>query len=202
MSLFPGFFLLRNISLYLLFIQKEYTEMKKTITIFGSSRPAEGDEEFNAAYNLGKLLAQKGFNVCTGGYQGIMNAVSKGARENGADATGVTVRGWSSIPSSYLTKEIICENLNQRLEKLVELGDAYVVLQGGTGTLLELALVWEFINKKVLPVKPVISHSRMWKEIVAIIDKQLEKEKRVTGLVKSLDNMVEIAEYLQKKLTD
>ena len=123
MLLIPGFFLLWNISLYLLFIQKEYTEMKKTITIFGSSRPAEGDEEFNAAYNLGKLLAQKGFNVCTGGYQGIMNAVSKGARENGADATGVTVRGWSSIPSSYLTKEIICENLNQRLEKLVELGD-------------------------------------------------------------------------------
>lgn len=176
--------------------------MKKTITVFGSSRPAEGDAEFNDAYYLGKLLAQKGFNVCTGGYQGIMNAVSKGAKENGAEVIGVTVREWGSIPSSYLTKEIKCDNLNKRLEKLVELGDAYVVLQGGTGTLLELALVWEYINKKVSPVKPIVSHSKMWKEIVKIIDIQLEKEKRVTGLVKSFDDVGEIAEYLLKELTD
>ena len=89
--------------------------MKKTITVFGSSRPVEGEEEFNTAYSLGKLLAQKGFNVCTGGYQGIMNAVSKGAIEAGAEAIGVTVDGWSAVPSKYLTKEIKCSNLNKGL---------------------------------------------------------------------------------------
>ncbi len=131
--------------------------MKKTITIFGSARPVEGEDEFNTAYNLGKFLAQKGFNICTGGYQGIMNAVSKGANEAGAEEViGVTVKGWSSVPSKYLTKEICCENLNLRLEKLIELGDAYVVLQGGTGTLLELALVWEMMNKKMMVTKPIV----------------------------------------------
>ena len=176
--------------------------MKKTITVFGSSRPVEGEEEFNTAYNLGKLLAPKGFNICTGGYQGIMNAVSKGAIEAGAEAIGVTVDGWSAVPSKYLTKEIKCSNLNKRLEKLIESGDAYVILQGGTGTLVELALVWELVNKKILNAKPIVSHSTMWKEIAKIIDKQLIIEKRVTGLVKNFATVEEIAEYLAVNLQD
>jgi uncharacterized protein (TIGR00730 family) len=176
--------------------------MKKMITVFGSSRPVEGEEEYIAAYDLGKLLAQKGFNVCTGGYQGIMNAVSRGAAEAGSEVLGITVNGWSSVPSKYLTKEIKCENLNERLEKLIEAGDAYVVLQGGTGTLLELALVWEMVNKKMLPVKPIVSHSAMWKEIAQIIDRQLVLEKRVTGLVTNFNRVEEIADYLADKLND
>ncbi len=68
--------------------------MNKTITVFGSSQPKEGNEEFNSAYKLGILLAKNNFNVCTGGFQGIMNAVSKGAVENGAEAIGVTVDLW------------------------------------------------------------------------------------------------------------
>ncbi len=176
--------------------------MKKTITVFGSSRPIEGEEEYITAYKLGKQLAQKGFNICTGGYQGIMNAVSRGAKEGGAEVTGITVRGWGSIPSKYLTKEVKCEDLNERLQKLIEKGDAYVVLQGGTGTLLELALVWELINKKILPVKPIISHSMMWKKIAEIIDRQLTLEKRVTGLVKNFNTVEEIADYISDELTD
>ncbi len=176
--------------------------MKKTITVFGSSRPMEGDEEFSAAYNLGKLLAKKGFNVCSGGYQGIMDAVSKGAKEYGAETIGITVNEWGSIPSKYLTKEIKCNNLNERLGKLIELGDAYVILQGGTGTLLELALVWELINKRILKTKPVVSYSIMWKVITEIIDKQLAIEKRVTGLVKNFDTVEEIAKYLSESLND
>ncbi len=176
--------------------------MKKTITVFGSSRPVEGDEEYSSAYNLGKLLAKKGFNVCSGGYQGIMDAVSKGAKEYGAETIGITVNEWDSTPSKYLTKEIKCSNLNERLGKLIESGDAYVILQGGTGTLLELALVWELINKGILDTKPVVSHSAMWKEITEIIDKQLTIEKRVTGLVKNFDTVEEIAEYLSKCLND
>jgi predicted Rossmann-fold nucleotide-binding protein len=74
------------------------------------------------------------------------------------------------------------------------------VLQGGTGTLLELALVWELINKKILSVKPIVSHSTMWKEIAEIIDRQLRLEKRVTGLVRNFTGVDEIADYLAEEL--
>jgi uncharacterized protein (TIGR00730 family) len=174
--------------------------MKKTITVFGSSKPKENEEQFNTAFRLGSLLAQKGFNVCTGGYQGIMNAVSKGANENGAEAIGITVNGWGAIQSRYLTKEIKCNDLNERLQKLISYGDGYVILQGGTGTLLELSFIWELMNKKLLPVKPIATHSVMWKEIAEIIDKQLLFENRVTGLVKNFETVEEIVEYISGNL--
>ena len=174
--------------------------MKKTITVFGSSRPKENEDEFNFAYKLGALLAKNGFNVCTGGYQGIMNAVSKGANENGAEVTGITVNGWGAVPSKYLTKEIKCDSLYERIQKLISTGDAYVILQGGTGTLLELSFVWELMNKKLVPIKPIAAHSPMWKIITEIIDKQLFLEKRQTGLVQNFETAEEIVEFLEMKL--
>jgi len=174
--------------------------MRKTITVFGSSLPRSNDEEYETAYNLGRLLAQKGFNVCTGGYRGIMDAVSKGAAENGGEAIGVTVDLWGAVPSKYLTKEIKCKTLFERITKLVELGDAYVILQGGTGTLLELSVVWELMNKNLLKIKPVVCHSKMWNEIVAIMEKQIEHEGRKNGLIKCADSVEQIAEYLGEEL--
>lgn len=174
--------------------------MKKTVTVFGSSLPIEGDAEFETAYRLGSLLAQKGFSVCTGGYQGIMNAVSKGAYENQGEAIGILVDFWNSTPSNYLTKKIECDTLFERIEKLMNAGDAYVILQGGTGTLLELAAVWEFMNKDLSPIKPAACHSSVWSEITSAMDKQMIKEKRKTGLIKPFETVEEIVEFLSREL--
>ncbi|MEJ2196314.1 MAG: LOG family protein, partial [Ignavibacteriaceae bacterium] len=92
--------------------------------IFGSSKPKNGDDEYTIAYKLGRLLGESNFNVYTGGYFGIMEAVSKGAVEAGGDATGVTVVGWKQKGNSFLTKEIKCSSLFERLNKLIESGDA------------------------------------------------------------------------------
>lgn len=174
--------------------------MAKTITVFGSSKPVEGDEQYKIGYEMGKRLAQNGYNVCTGGFSGIMEAVSKGANEMGVDAVGVTVDTWDRMPNKYLTKEIKCNSLFDRVQKLIELGDGFVVLQGGTGTLLELAAVWELCNKKIMDQKPVACHSTMWKEVVAIINAQMEREGRETETVKAFDNTNEIVSYLKFKL--
>lgn len=174
--------------------------MKKTITIFGSSIPKQNESEYGTAYKLGIELAKRGYNVCTGGYQGIMDAVSKGAIENGAEVIGITVDLWGAVPSKYLTKEIRCETLFERITKLVETGDGYVILQGGTGTLLELSIVWELMNKNLLSTKPAACHSKMWKDIVEVMEKQIQREGRKTGLIKPCDSVEQIAEYLDKKL--
>ena len=173
---------------------------KRTVTVFGSSLPKEKDGEFETAYLLGKLLAQKNFNVCTGGYGGIMTAVSKGATEEGGEAIGITVDLWNVKANKYITKEIKCNSLFERISRLVEIGDAYVILQGGTGTLLELSAIWELMNKNLIGKKPAVCHSPMWKEIVAIIDKQISKEKQETGLIKSYESVNEMVDYLCKRL--
>jgi len=173
---------------------------KKTITIFGSSLPKEGEEEFIFAYNLGKQLAQNNFDVCSGGYRGIMHAASKGASEAGGTAIGITVDLWGAKPSEYLTKEIKCKSLPERIEKLIETGDGFVILQGGTGTLLELAFVWEMVNKKLIKRKPIVCHSIMWGKIVCVMEKQIKKEKRETGLIKPCNDVSEIIKNLISNL--
>ena len=65
-------------------------EKIKTITVFGSSRPEDGHADYAEALELGRALAAAGFAVCTGGYGGVMEAVSRGARESGGRVLAVT----------------------------------------------------------------------------------------------------------------
>jgi len=170
--------------------------MNKTITVFGSSQPNETDEQYKLAYELGSLLAKNGMDVCTGGFFGIMEAVSKGAVENGGEAIGVTVNIWGLDANKYLTKEMKCSSLFERINKLIEAGDGFVILQGGTGTLLELAAVWELSNKGLMDNKPIACHSSMWEEITSVMNEQMKLEGRDDDLVKSFDTVGEIVSYL------
>jgi hypothetical protein len=169
---------------------------KKFVTIFGSSIPKPGDVEYETAYILGKILAKEKINVCTGGFQGIMDAASKGAVENGAEAIGVTIEIYHANASKYLTQQIVTKTLFERLKNLMEIGDAYIVLRGGTGTLLELSIVWEYMNKGMMVEKPVACHSQLWEEITSSMEKQIVKEKRKTGLVKCFDKIEDCANYI------
>jgi len=174
--------------------------MKKSVTVFGSAMPLPGDSEYETAYELGKLLAIKGFDVVNGGYFGIMEAVSKGASENGSSVTGIILSYLKRKPNEFLNKVISCDNLFERISKLIELGDAYVILQGGTGTLLEFAAVWEYLNKNLINRKPVACHSTMWKGIGELINGQLKKEGKNTNFVFFFDDIDKLIEFVVSKL--
>jgi len=79
--------------------------MMKTVTIFGSSLPVPGEQEYEDAYTLGKSLALAGLRVCNGGNSGIMEASAKGAFENGGEAIGITIKKFTSY-NKYLTERI------------------------------------------------------------------------------------------------
>jgi len=170
------------------------------VTVFGSSIPSEGDVEYEQAYKLGKILAGSGISVCSGGFQGIMDAVSKGASEYEVERVGVLVDIFNAKPSQYLSKQINCSSLSERLMNLVELGDAFVVLPGGTGTMLELSLVWELTNKKLIDEKPIVCIGSMWKAIVFEMEKRIKAENRKLELVKCFDKVEEGGDYILKCL--
>jgi uncharacterized protein (TIGR00730 family) len=144
---------------------------KKTITIFGTSKAKEGDSAYALAYETGRLLAQAGFTIANGGYGGTMLAAAKGASEAGGEVIGVTCSAFkSSIPNKYISSEVDTVSLDERLDRLIQLGQAYVVLPGGTGTLLELAEVWELKNKGFLKTdRPIILLGGFWKPLVDLI---------------------------------
>ena len=150
--------------------------MSKVITVFGSSRPIEGDTEYQLAYEVGKHLARAGFTVCNGGFGGSMEASARGAKEAGGRTIGVTFDIKGRAANSWIDENIHVPALIDRMMKLVELGDAYVVLKGGTGTLLELAAVWEFINKGLLAAKPIVMIGDFWKNVVETLREEMLRE--------------------------
>lgn len=152
----------------------------KTITIFGNSKAEPESELYKLAFGIGACLAKAGFRIANGGYGGTMLAAAKAAAENGGQTVGVTCSAFKSSANEYIQQEISTPNLDRRLDKLIEIGDGFVVLPGRTGTLFELAKVWEFQNKGFhKTVKPIILASEFWQPLVDImksIDPNIDKE--------------------------
>ena len=141
----------------------------KIITVFGSSRPRFGDPHYAEARVLGAELAGKGFLVCSGGYAGVMEAVSRGAKEAGGRTLGVTAAFFRSRANRWVDEEIRVKNWHDRLWELVRRGHGYVVCRGGTGTLAELAVVWESLNKGVMTDRPLVAIGDFWKPVVKLV---------------------------------
>jgi len=142
------------------------TEKSKIITVFGSSRPEDGHVDYAEALELGRTLANAGFGVCTGGYGGVMEAVSRGARESGGRVLAVTSSFFKSRINRWVQEETRMVTWQERLFELVRLGDGYVACKGGTGTLVELAVVWEMLNKKAMQQRPFVVLGDFWQPIV------------------------------------
>src|SRR3970040_3068061 len=123
---------------------------RQVIPVSGSSRPPPGSDPYETARRLGAALAGVGFRAPSGGYGAAMEGVSRGAREAGGKTIGVTAAVFRSQANAWVEEEIRVATWQERLLKLVELGAGYVALPGGTGTLVELAVVWEGVHKGFL----------------------------------------------------
>ncbi|HEV8538621.1 MAG TPA: LOG family protein [Bacteroidota bacterium] len=147
-----------------------------TVTIFGSSRLRPEDPEYRIAHDLGALLAQNGYTICNGGYGGSMEATARGAKEHGGRTIGIITGMFSTTANPFIDTIVVTQTHAERLMKLVETGDAYVVLKGSTGTLLELAMVWEYLNKGILKNKPIIVLGEFWKPVIDTLKGELAWE--------------------------
>ena len=120
----------------------------KIITVFGSSRPREGEAHYAQAQALGAALAAQGLVVCSGGYGGVMEAVSRGAKEAGRAHARRDREIFQAVARiAWVDEEVRANTWQERLFELVKRGHGYVTCTGGTGTLVELAVVWEMLNK-------------------------------------------------------
>ena len=138
----------------------------KIVSVFGSSRPLPDDPDYEQARALGRALAEKGFQVCSGGYGGVMEAVSRGAKEAGGRTLAITAKFFRARPNAWVDEERAVESWEERLFELIRMGDGYVACKGGTGTLVELAVVWEMLNKGVMAGKPFATLGEFWTPIL------------------------------------
>ncbi len=136
------------------------------ISVFGGSRAREGDELYAEALWMGRLLGKSGFDVVTGGYAGVMEAVSRGAHEAGAHVKGITMKSFGETVNPYVLDEITVRDFYARLRRLVDRVDGYVVMRGGMGTLAELTFTWQKLWLKMLPARPCVLVGRRWRRVL------------------------------------
>jgi len=180
----------------------------KYITIFGSSRCVQGDQEYIFAESLGNMLGKLGHNVATGGYQGTMEAISKGASKHNVSVIGVTVPSLFSNMSKnsfevkankFINKEIKTGSLSIRIHRLLENSKAIIVLPGKIGTLTELIVAWNtnylYNISKDKDVIPIFLKKDYWKEI---IDNMPEDMELSNNFLEYYENVEDLEKFIEK----
>jgi|SRR5579884_307835 len=168
------------------------------VTVFGSARTREGTREYDQAVRLGQLLAERGDIIVCGGYGGVMEGVSRGARSVGGSVVGVTVTPWAGrvTPNRYISEEVPAETLFERLEGLIA-SDALIALDGGAGTLGEVALAWNLRQMDLMAPKHVILVGGRWRHLIEAFRQWLiidESDLKLLTVVNTVDDAVEALE--------
>lgn len=171
---------------------------RKTIGIFGSYAAQPGEPLYRIAYDIGYALGSVGFDVLNGGYDGIMRASSEGAQAAGARGIGVTCptvlkkRGSTLRPNEFLDEVREAHTMLVRIDTMMRACGGYVFLEGGTGTLSELGVIWEHVNKGFISRRPLVLVGDYWTDLVDRIASAREGADRHIFRAESSDEVVAI----------
>jgi len=126
--------------------------MTKYATTFGSSTITEDTIEYKEGILIGRKLSKCGYSVKCGGYQGLMEAISKGVYQNGGECIGIALEAFETIrpENTYLTKKIVHSTMFDRLKALIEDSELFIVQRGSLGTINEAMMVWTLLYVDLL----------------------------------------------------
>jgi len=168
------------------------------VAVIGSSRTQPEEPDYQDAIRLGRRLAEAGLKVASGGYGGLMEAVSEGAAGAGGTVIGVTAPG--VFPgrvgvNRYVTVERPAETLTERIHHLVHYSDAVIALPGSIGTLTELMSAWNvafvapFSGKTP---KPIVTVGPQWAELVPLLAQRLATDGELVRCESSADSAADL----------
>lgn len=151
-------------------------DLKKTITVFGSTSFDQENQYYKEARKLGNLLAKGGYTVITGGGPGIMEAANRGAFEEKGKSVGINIE----LPegqrmNKYLRKHIGFNHFFTRKVMLSFSSQAYVFFPGGFGTLDEFFEMVTLVQTKKLakPVPIIVVGKEFWQPIFSWIENEV-----------------------------
>ncbi|HEY0461704.1 MAG TPA: LOG family protein [Pyrinomonadaceae bacterium] len=172
---------------------------EKIVTIFGGSKCGENSAEYKEAKDLGGRLAEAGFTICTGGYLGVMEAASRGAREKGGRVFGIVLNQFKSEPNRFLTDKVASDHFYDRLQNLISRSVGFVALRGGMGTVSEVSLVWNKLQTRVLERRPLVLLGDCWKGVVRVWQENLVVSDADVALLDFAVNAEEAARIIVEK---
>ena len=130
----------------------------KSLTIFCSSSDLLNQKYYNLAEKIGEFLGKKKISIIYGGGKvGLMGKISQSAFNSDGKVIGVIpeILVSKEIKNLDITETIVVKDMTERKKKLFELGDAFLILPGGSGTIEEAT---EVISWLILGIhkKPII----------------------------------------------
>ncbi len=168
----------------------------KIVTIFGGSGFGDSTPEYEDAKELGYNLATAGFTICTGGYLGVMEAASRGARDAGGRVFGIVMNQFKAEPNRYLTDKVATSHFYERLQNLITRSVGFVALRGGMGTVTEVSLVWNKLQTQVLEPRPLVLVGDCWRKVTAAWQEHLVVSDADIKLVQFAKHGKEAAEII------
>ena len=158
-------------------VVNELTRFRRTtrqnyrVTIFGSARLKPGTPAYNAVKKLAAELTKMGCDIISGGGPGLMRAANEGARSIAPKGHKRSVGIRVELPFEQEINPFVDQAYQHgtffsRLHHFMIISDAFVVVPGGIGTLLELSLVWQLLQVRRLYNAPLIVVGKMWADLV------------------------------------
>jgi len=179
----------------------------KRIAFFGDANLPDNDSSCILAKETAKLLAENDYIVVNGGGPGIMKASTDGAALGGGKVELVIIdpkhepgnyEGSDKENMEYADKIYNTKNIHERVSKLVEIADAFVIFKGGTGTLAEVGLVWELAKFEFGHHEPLIFVGKEWELIVKDIINKMHFEEKEKRVVATVETPVEVLKALRQ----
>ena len=158
-------------------VVNELTRFRRTtrqnyrVTIFGSARLKSGTPAYEGVKQLAAELTKMGCDIISGGGPGLMQAANEGAHSIGPGANNRSVGIRVELPFEQEVNPFVGQAYEHRtffsrLHHFMIISDAFVVVPGGIGTLLELSLAWQLLQVRKLYNTPLILVGKMWTELV------------------------------------
>lgn len=181
----------------------------RKIAFFGDAAVLPESSYYQAAYHAAKKLAKQGYVIVNGGGPGIMDAATRGAESVDGQTESVTfypehATGFEGRYLANITdKEVKTQNYIERMFKLMEQSDVFLIFQGGTGTLSELGTAWVLAKLYYGHHKPFILVGSFWRPVIGAIHDNLlidAKEMDVFRVVDGIDDILPTMKKLEESL--
>ncbi len=183
---------------------EELSRIQDCITMFGSARTREGDEEYETAREIGKLAVGAGYGIITGGGPGIMEAGNRGATEAGGTSVGLNIDlPFEQSANKYAKIQLDFRYFFIRKVMFVKYAKAFVILPGGFGTLDELFESLTLIQTNKIARFPVILvDSQFWDGLIEWLKNRLLAENKISQADLALFQVVDKPAEVIEKIVD